>query len=1043
MNYEKHGVFRDYTVALQGNDIELEFPKAIDKTNYDKAAEAIDYEYRYDIYPIRLGTDALSYVEKTTEPAVSSSWTKIDSIADTADEDRVSAVFVLPRYESGYAIQYQVRALDDYKKEPIKSLTAPYFYVLQNQAMGLDVTKASRNESGGADIRVTVNNFGLLTPRVDANSAAWSAARRDLISLLGDINFAIEARTYSQAADNTSFIKYLTIKLSELDITKTSYEFTIQTDVSSSTYLEVRGVKSDLSIDFKGFLDNSTYASYAKAVLKVVGDELRIKKGTIQAGFTDEDLSFSPAAAMFTHTEEHTDAAGSTRAGHSIGLYDHHHEPGELQPSDTPSIGFMDTEHNELGNIGISKIGGGQYLSVNNVNSDLYTLRGSGNKLQYWDAAANSGNGEWRTILSSRMTTADNGGVQWDFTKPGQAELKLGDSFYYKEGQGLVFGSGSIGSENLSDELKGSLSAKMVRLSSDGDAVLFDEQGLQPTNQKITFNAELINLSGAVNWSALGTTESGSTAAVDLNINNLTAVLDGTAFNDFYKIDVTVSHNGYSDSKTVYKIKHGMDAEEANSLVQITEWYAITDKSTGVTIGDTSLSWKTTPPIPTKALPYLWNYEVITYTKSEPDISEPMMIGYRASDGRGIEDVRNYYLVSNLDTGITTAAAGWSEQPTNTTEDMPYLWNYEAVYYTDSPNPKTTTPAVIGTHGRKGDKGDEGEAGDDALNGHLTNEHHTIYTDSNGKNNYIGAVTRFVVYEGTKEVTNSWTVTIDESPGIAGKFDDNTHTYTLSDIATDSASVTFNASKAGYEPIEKVFTISRIKQAKDGQSAITYSLGLDTLYFRRDVDGIITPTSTILEGKKVVGNEKPSLIEGYFVIYEQSLDTITIDNFTDLVYKSLVDIEQEYIISGIDFPYVKRYQSLSPEVTINYTPTSNTMKTHIEWYSDPELTNLLDYEQIVVIPDGKDAYKVEIHSTNGNTFKNGVVDTWLYAVVYQGDTDVTSKINEGRFQWERTSMDTEGDKLWNDHYYGGTKEIKITTDDVYKRATFTCSIRKE
>lgn len=780
MNYEKHGVFRDYTVVLQGNDIELEFPKAIDKTNYDKAAEAIDYEYRYDIYPIRLGTDALSYVEKTTEPAVSSNWTKIDTIADTADEDRVSAVFVLPRYESGYAIQYQVRALDDYRREPIHSLTAPYFYALQNQAMSLDVTKASRNESGGADIRVTVNNFGLLTPRADADSAAWSAARRDLISLLGDINFAIEARTYSQAADNTSFIKYLTIKLSELDIAKTSYEFTIQTDVSSFTYLEIRGIKSNLDIDFKGFLDNSTYASYAIAVLKVVGDELRIKKGAIQAGFTEEDLSFSPAAGMFSHTEEHTDAAGSTGAGHSIALYDHHNEPGELKPSNTPSIGFMDTEHNELGTVGISKIGGGQYLSVNNVNSDLFTLRGSGNKLQYWDAAANSGNGEWRTILSSRMTTADNGSVQWDFTEPGQAELRLGDSFYFKEGLGIIFGSGSIGSDNLSDELKGNLSAKMVRLSSDGDAVLFNEEGLQPADQKITFNAELINLSGAVDWSALGTTESGSTAAVSLSINDLTAVLDGTAFNNFYKIDVTASHGEYSDSKTVYKIKHGVSAEEANSIVQITEWYAITNKSTGVTIDDTSLSWTTTPPIPTKALPYLWNYEVITYTKSEPDVSEPMMIGYRASDGRGIEDVRNYYLISDSDSGVTTSTSGWSEQPTNTTEDMPYLWNYEAIYYTDSPTPETTPPAIIGTHGSRGSDGKDGKDGEDG-------------------NGIVSAVVRYQNHtSGTTAPTGTWTK--DPSP-IKGQYlwtrtittyTDSTSipTYSVAYQATDGTSGT-------------------------------------------------------------------------------------------------------------------------------------------------------------------------------------------------------------------------------------------------------------
>lgn len=90
--------------------------------------------------------------------------------------------------------------------------------------------------------------------------------------------------------------------------------------------------------------------------------------------------------------------------------------------------------------------------------------------------------------------------------------------------------------------------------------------------------------------------------------------------------------------------------------------------------------------------------------------------------------------------------------------------------------------------------------------------------------------------------------------------------------------------------------------------------------------------------------------------------------------------------------------------------------------------------------DGEDAYRVEIISTNGNTFKNGVIETTLSAVIYEGKEDVTDSIDSSRVRWTRTSRDEFGDEAWNSRYFGGTKSVKITTDDVRMRATFTVDI---
>ena len=106
-------------------------------------------------------------------------------------------------------------------------------------------------------------------------------------------------------------------------------------------------------------------------------------------------------------------------------------------------------------------------------------------------------------------------------------------------------------------------------------------------------------------------------------------------------------------------------------------------------------------------------------------------------------------------------------------------------------------------------------------------------------------------------------------------------------------------------------------------------------------------------------------------------------------------------------------------------------------------TNLLDNETIMVASEGKDgedSYRVEVLSTQGNTFKNGIIETWIYATVYRGMVDITANIDANRFRWTRYSENEVADKLWNDKYFGGVKEVKITSQDIYQRATFMCDI---
>lgn len=85
-------------------------------------------------------------------------------------------------------------------------------------------------------------------------------------------------------------------------------------------------------------------------------------------------------------------------------------------------------------------------------------------------------------------------------------------------------------------------------------------------------------------------------------------------------------------------------------------------------------------------------------------------------------------------------------------------------------------------------------------------------------------------------------------------------------------------------------------------------------------------------------------------------------------------------------------------------------------------------------------HNVEIFSTGGLVFKNGVIQTTLIARVYKGKEDVTDDIDANYFRWTRVSDDPAGDEIWNDANYGGRKQVIVTQDDVFIRSTFVCEI---
>lgn len=81
--------------------------------------------------------------------------------------------------------------------------------------------------------------------------------------------------------------------------------------------------------------------------------------------------------------------------------------------------------------------------------------------------------------------------------------------------------------------------------------------------------------------------------------------------------------------------------------------------------------------------------------------------GTDGTDGVSITAVLNYYLATNLSTGVTRDTAGWTTDIQTISSDKPYLWNYEEVKYSNTLS-TYTDPCIIGTYGAQGDPGSAG-----------------------------------------------------------------------------------------------------------------------------------------------------------------------------------------------------------------------------------------------------------------------------------------------------------------------------------------------
>ncbi len=92
------------------------------------------------------------------------------------------------------------------------------------------------------------------------------------------------------------------------------------------------------------------------------------------------------------------------------------------------------------------------------------------------------------------------------------------------------------------------------------------------------------------------------------------------------------------------------------------------------------------------------------------------------------------------------------------------------------------------------------------------------------------------------------------------------------------------------------------------------------------------------------------------------------------------------------------------------------------------LTNLVEPTNLV------------IKTSSGNIFKNNLINTTLTATLWRGGKEIDQDGSMYTYIWTKTDADGEPDEIWNQNHSYSTKTIKITQQDVFRRAQFSCEI---
>lgn len=230
----------------------------------------------------------------------------------------------------------------------------------------------------------------------------------------------------------------------------------------------------------------------------------------------------------------------------------------------------------------------------------------------------------------------------------------------------------------------------------------------------------------------------------------------------------------------------------------------------------------------------------------------------------------------------------------------------------------------------------DGVAGDSNFVMALTNDNQLIPCDADGDPtiDLNEIVTEVVIYEGSDDVTEDWSVSVSRPTGITGTFTNNVFTLTGWTTDSDTASIIFTATKTNNAPLTKTLTLAKVKTGTDGTNPEYYELICPTVVTNRNINKSFSPASVTFTANKIVGSTRTAY-QGYLKIY-------TVDTTGT---KTLVQGAGNMTTS-----------TTPPSLTYTFAdPSSSTTlaSVEVELYQTGGSGAILDKQTIVVADDGQ------------------------------------------------------------------------------------------
>ena len=182
------------------------------------------------------------------------------------------------------------------------------------------------------------------------------------------------------------------------------------------------------------------------------------------------------------------------------------------------------------------------------------------------------------------------------------------------------------------------------------------------------------------------------------------------------------------------------------------------------------------------------------------------------------------------------------------------------------------------------------------------------------------------------------------------------------------------------------------------------------------------------------GNSIPEVTQ-YHQYYQDLYSYLFIDNQTDGY--ALLDPNNNTKATRIDRVIFEskfnNYRNQELKVEELLMLRAKTLAENAQAVADEAMGDIAELEDDIV-------WKIELYSSKGFTFKNGIIDTVITATIYRGKDDVTATVPLSGFIWKKFDKNGVLDQQWTDAHVGVGNVISITSQDVKERAIFSCDV---